>query len=73
MLRHGVLWSGTNTISAAHGVREAAHLLAAYAESLEVVRHAVEAGSVRDLLRGDPVEPVFRRTGNFNVRPRIRL
>jgi glutamate-1-semialdehyde 2,1-aminomutase len=72
LIRHGVLWSGTNTLSAAHGAREAAHLLAAYAESLEVVRHAVEAKSVRDLLRGDPVEPVFRRTGNFNVRPRVR-
>ena len=72
LLRHGVLWSGTNTLSAAHGPHDVQHLLAAYAEALGVLRHAVERDEVRELLRGDPVEPVFRRTGNFNMRPRVR-
>ena len=71
LLRHGVLWSGTNTLSAAHSAHDAAHLLAAYAEALEVVLHGVTTNTLLALLRGEPVEPVFRRTGNFNVRPRV--
>ena len=72
LLRHGVLWSGTNTLSAAHGPHDVEHLLSAYAESLRVLRDAVASRRVQDALRGEPVEPVFRRTGGFDLRPRVR-
>ncbi|HTR77353.1 MAG TPA: aminotransferase class III-fold pyridoxal phosphate-dependent enzyme [Gemmatimonadaceae bacterium] len=72
LLRHGVLWSGTNVLSAAHQPGDATHLLAAFAAALEVIASGVAAGTLQDLLRGEPVEPVFRRTANFNIRPRVR-
>jgi glutamate-1-semialdehyde aminotransferase len=71
LLRHGVLWSGSNTISAAHTADDVDHLIDAYGAALNVVVRAVESDTVAASLLGDPVEPVFRRTGNFNVRPRV--
>jgi hypothetical protein len=44
-------------------------LLAAYAQALPVLKDAVAAGDVRGRLEGEPVEPVFRRTSNFNLKP----
>ncbi len=46
LLRHGVLWSGTNTISAAHDAADVDHLINAYGEALTVVAAAVEADTV---------------------------
>lgn len=72
LLRRGVLWSGTNTVSLAHAASDVLHLLAAYREALDVVREAIASERVRDALRGDPIEPVFRRVNHFNTRPRVR-
>ena len=72
LLRHGVLWSGANVLSAAHDAADVEHLLAAYAEALSVVKRAVDNDEVAHALRGEPIEPVFRRTGDFNIRPRVR-
>ena len=71
LIRRGVLWSGTHAISYSHGAADATRLLAAYAEVLPLVRQAVAEGSVRTLLRGAPVEPVFRRTSRFNTKPGV--
>jgi len=70
LIKRGVLWSGTHTISFSHGEEDIAHTLAAYEETLAVLKEAVESGQVAAALHGKPVEPVFRRTGNFNTRPR---
>jgi glutamate-1-semialdehyde aminotransferase len=72
LLRRRVLWTGTNTLSAAHGEAEAAHLLNAYDAALGVLADALDSGNVRTWLRGEPVEPVFRRTSRFNTKPRAR-
>ncbi|NOT09138.1 MAG: aminotransferase class III-fold pyridoxal phosphate-dependent enzyme [Gemmatimonadales bacterium] len=70
LLKRGVLWAGTHTLSAAHTEDDVAYLLSAYDEVLPILSAAVERGDVRSLLRGAPVEPVFRRTTDFNQRPR---
>ncbi len=70
LIKRGVLWSGTNVVSLAHSDADVADLGAAYAEVLEILRDAIQEGSVRRLLAGPPVEPVFRRTGQFNTKPR---
>ena len=72
LLRHGVLWSGANVLSAAHDAADVEHLLAAYSEALTVLKRAVDNDEVAHSLRGEPIEPVFRRTGDFNIRPRVR-
>lgn len=70
LIRRGVLWSGTHSLSFSHTDDDVAYLLNCYHEVLAMARDAVEAGSVQRLLRGAPVEPVFRRTGRFNLKPR---
>ena len=69
LLRHGVLWNGFHNLAAAHTSGDVDYLLGAYREVLPRLKVAVEAGALPALLRGEPVEPVFRRTTNFNVKP----
>jgi glutamate-1-semialdehyde 2,1-aminomutase len=70
LFRRGVLWSGFHNMCHAHGDAEVATLLAAYAEVLPVLRQALESGTVASALRGDPMEPVFRKTSGFHSKPR---
>lgn len=70
LIRRGVLWSGTHAVSFSHTDADVAHLLAAYEEALPLLAEAVRNGTVRQELRGEPVEAVFRRTSNFNLKPR---
>jgi glutamate-1-semialdehyde aminotransferase len=69
LLERGVLWSGFHTLSWSHGEREIEQLLSAYREVLPRFAQAVAKGDVRERLRGAPVEPVFRRVSNFNMKP----
>ncbi len=66
MIRRGVLWGGFHNMSYSHGDEDIAHTLTAYREVLPVLKRAVEDKNIRSYLRGEPVEPVFRRTGKFN-------
>lgn len=69
LIKRGVLWSGFHTISFSHTDEDIAHTLVAYREALPILRDAVERGTLRESIRGTPVEPVFRRTSNFNMKP----
>jgi glutamate-1-semialdehyde aminotransferase len=69
MIKRGVLWGGFHNMSFGHGDPEVEHTLAAYKQVLPILKQAVDAGDVRARLRGRPVEPVFRKTSNFNVKP----
>ncbi len=71
LIRRGVLWGGFHNLSFAHGEADVAYTLEAWRGALGVVREAVAAGDVRGRLRGEPVEPVFRRTTGFNLKPRV--
>jgi glutamate-1-semialdehyde aminotransferase len=72
LVRRGVLWTGFHNLALAHGEAEIEYLLAAYRDALPVVGEAVARGEQRAALRGAPVEPVFRRTGGFHMKPRAR-
>jgi glutamate-1-semialdehyde 2,1-aminomutase len=70
LLRHGVLWSGFHNVSFSHSEADAGHVLAAYKQALPILSDAVARGDVAARLKGEPIEPVFRRTSNFNTKPR---
>ena len=45
-----------------------------YFEELEAVNHfskiiTIEKNNLRDTLKGEPVQPVFRKVDNFNMKP----
>jgi glutamate-1-semialdehyde 2,1-aminomutase len=71
LIRRGVLWGGFHNLSFSHGDADVEYALGAWRETLAVVRDAVAARDVRGRLRGEPVEPVFRRTTGFNLKPRV--
>jgi glutamate-1-semialdehyde aminotransferase/spore coat polysaccharide biosynthesis protein SpsF (cytidylyltransferase family) len=61
MLRRGVLFSGSQFISLAHGDDDIARTLDAYGESMRVLRFALDLQAVDALLQGQVNEAVFRR------------
>jgi glutamate-1-semialdehyde 2,1-aminomutase len=70
LLKRGILWGGFHNLSFSHSDADLEHTLAAYREVLSILGAAVASGSVREALRGEPVEPVFRRVAGFNLKPR---
>jgi len=70
MIKRGVLWGGFHNVSFSLTEDDIDHILASYAEVLPILKNAVETGNVRELLRGEPVSPVFRKTSNFNTKPK---
>lgn len=72
LFRLGVLWSGFHNLSFSHDENDIRHLAGAYGEVLPLLKRAVDRGNLCELLLGEPVQPVFRRTGNFNTKPKER-
>ena len=70
LIRRGILWAGFHNMSYSHSDADIAHTLAVYREVLPLLHAAVEAGTVSSLLRGEAVEAVFRRVGNFHTKAR---
>jgi glutamate-1-semialdehyde 2,1-aminomutase len=70
LIKRGILWGGFHNMSYSHTDADIAYTLGAYREALPILREAVAAGNVREQLKGEPVEPVFRRTSNFNLKPK---
>ncbi len=70
MIKRGVLWGGFHNVSFTLTESDIDHILAAYAEVLPILKNAVDFRNVAKLLRGEPVSPVFRKTSNFNMKPK---
>ncbi len=71
LLRRNVLWGGFHNMSYAHQEADMNHTLEAYRQVLAELKAAVDAGDVLSRIRGAIIEPVFRRVGNFNTKPRL--
>jgi glutamate-1-semialdehyde aminotransferase len=69
LVRRGVLWTGFHNLCAAHDESDLDYLLGAYRAILPVLADVLRRGKLPEALRGEPVEPVFRRTTNFHVKP----
>jgi glutamate-1-semialdehyde aminotransferase len=72
LIRRGFLWGGFHNMSFSHTDKDIALTLSAYRDALPIVKKAVEENNVAGSLCGLPVEPVFRKTSNFNVKPAAR-
>jgi len=70
MIKRGVLWGGFHNMCFMHSDEDVEYTLKAYAEVLPILKKAVDENNVRSYLKGEPVEPVFRKTGNFNLKPK---
>jgi glutamate-1-semialdehyde 2,1-aminomutase len=70
LVRQGILWGGFHNLSAAHTPADVDALMTAYKAILPELKSLVQSGTLAGALRGEPVEAVFRRTTNFNVKPK---
>ena len=69
MIKRGILWSGTHNLSYSHSDKDIEYTLKVYKDVLFILKKAVEEKNILKYLRGKAVEPVFRRTDNFNIKP----
>jgi glutamate-1-semialdehyde aminotransferase len=73
LIRSGILWQGFHTLSAAHTEADVERTLEAYDGALGTLADALSAGDLESRILGTPVQPVFRRTGDFDTKPgRVR-
>lgn len=69
MIKRGVLWQGFHNMSFSHSDVDVDYTLQALEESLSVLKKAVDENKLKEMLRGEPVQPVFRKVDNFNMKP----
>ena len=69
MIKRGVLWQGFFNMSYSHSDEDVNYTLEALEESLAVLKKAVGENKLKETLRGQPVQPVFRKVDNFNMKP----
>lgn len=70
MFKRGILWSGFHNLSFSHSEDDINYTLEVYKEVLKILKNAVEKNEILQRLKGSPVEPVFRKTSNFNMKPK---
>ncbi len=61
MIKRGILWSGFHNLSFSHSDRDIDYTLDVYREVLSLLKQAVENDTVVRQLRGEPVQPMFRK------------
>lgn len=72
MIKHGILWGGFHNMSFSHTDEDIEYTLKAYEDVLPILKKAVDEKNVKQYLKGEPVEPVFRKVGNFNMKPKVK-
>lgn len=73
LVKRGILWSGFHNMSFSHTDEDIAYTLKAYRAVLPLLQKAVENDTVTVLLEGESVQPVFRKTSNFNTKPKEHI
>ncbi len=69
MIKRGILWSGFHNLSFSHSDNDINYTLNVYEDVLKLLKQAVDNNKVHEMLKGKPIQPVFRRTDNFNMKP----
>jgi len=69
MIKRGILWSGFHNMSFSHSDKDVEYTLNSYRDVLPILKEAVDKQNVKAFLKGEPVEPVFRKISNFNIKP----
>jgi glutamate-1-semialdehyde aminotransferase len=70
LIKRGIIWSGFHNVCYSHSDNDIDHILGSYREALLILNDAVEDNNVKTQLRGEVLEPVFRKTGSFNMKPK---
>ncbi|MBN8706322.1 MAG: aminotransferase class III-fold pyridoxal phosphate-dependent enzyme [Bacteroidetes bacterium] len=72
LIKRGILWGGFHNMSFSHTDSDIDYTLTAYKEVLPILKKAVDEKNVAGYLKGEAVGPVFRKTSNFNMKPKVK-
>lgn len=72
LIKRGILWGGFHNMSFSHTDSDIDYTLTAYKEVLPILKKAVDEKKVSGYLKGEAVGPVFRKTSNFNMKPKVK-
>jgi glutamate-1-semialdehyde aminotransferase len=72
MIKRGVLWGGFHNMCFSHSDDDISYTLKMYEEVLPILKTAIESGNAKDFLEGEPVEQVFRKVTDFNMKPVLK-
>jgi glutamate-1-semialdehyde 2,1-aminomutase len=70
MIKNGILWAGFHNLCFSHTQEDIDYTLKVYDKVLDQLKASIEKGALADDLRGEPVQAVFRKVGNFNTKPK---
>jgi glutamate-1-semialdehyde 2,1-aminomutase len=70
MIKRGVLWGGFHNMCFSHTEQDIEYTLKTYKEVLALLKVAVAENKVAAMLKGEPVEAVFRKVSGFNMKPK---
>jgi glutamate-1-semialdehyde 2,1-aminomutase len=62
MIKRGILWGGFHNMSFSHTDADIEYTLKAYDDVLPIIKKVVADGNAKDLLKGEVLEMVFRKT-----------
>jgi glutamate-1-semialdehyde aminotransferase len=71
MIKRGILWAGFHNMCFTHSDEDIAYTLKAYHEVLQLLKKAVEEKNITEKLKGEPLEMVFRKVSNYNIKPKL--
>jgi len=70
MIKRGVLWAGFHNMCYSHSDEDIAYTLSAYRDVMPIMKEAIQSGNVKQYLKGDVLEAVFRKVSNYNIKPK---
>jgi glutamate-1-semialdehyde 2,1-aminomutase len=71
MIKHGILWGGFHNICFSHSDEDINYTLSAYEDILPILKKAVAEKNIKKYLKGNTIEPVFRKTTNFKQTEKV--
>jgi len=70
MIKRGVLWAGFHNMCYSHSDEDIAYTLSAYRDVMPIMKEAIHSGNIKQYLKGEVLEAVFRKVNNYNIKPK---
>ena len=70
MIKRGILWAGFHNMCYSHSDEDIAYTLSAYRDVMPIMKEAIQSGNVKQYLKGEVLEAVFRKVSNYNINPK---
>lgn len=71
MIKRGILWGGFHNMCYSHSDEDVNCTLEAYNDVLPILKKAVNENNIKKYLKGNVIEPVFRKTTNFRQTEKV--